>query len=274
MADNNQPRITLTLEGSRTDQGHVRLSDLVEELEALKEALRQTERSMFANEPNQVYYRIVDASHSSPLKLVLEPVPVRPDRTSRARAKRVTSAFVGSMRQIKKRKRPDNADLPMLESFRDLGNTLGKNVERIEISDSRGKVIPIDRAFQERISDVIGPDEFAIGSISGKLEKLNLHNTSRFEIFPTIGPKRVVCIFDEKDLEDVRKAVKRYVTVTGRIRYKQWAEFPHAIDMKHLDIHEMEADLPSINDIRGIAPNASNGLRSEDFVRQVRDEEW
>ncbi len=266
-------RITLTIEGSSVDHGHVRLSDFLEELEALKEALRQTERSVFNADP-QLYYRIVDASHSSPLRMVIEAVPPKPGKKARASAKRVISAFTKSVIEIKRRRRPKNLDLPVLEAYRGLGATLGKHVEALTISDPRGKVIPIDSVFKENIVDVIGPDQFSVGSITGRLEKLNVHNTSRFEIYPTVGPHKLICTFDDSQLDVVRRAIKRYVTVTGRLRYKQWANFPHAIDTKHIDIHEMDDELPTLEDMRGIAPRATGDLSSEEFVRRMRDEDW
>lgn len=266
--------ITLTIEGSQVDNGHVRLSDFLDELEALKEALRQTERSMFNTDRPEVYYRIVDAEHSSPLRLVIEGVTSQPIRQSKKRAHAVVRGFTGNVGMLSRQRRPQKIDVPTLESYRVLGATLGRNVERILIADNAGKVVPIDRAFQEKVTEAIGPDEKAIGSLSGRLERLNLHNVHRFEIFPTVGPRRVSCNFLENQLPDVLKAVNRYVTVVGLLRYKQWAEFPHAIDMDKMDVHEMESDLPSLDDIRGISPDATGHLSSEEFVRRMRDEEW
>ncbi len=274
MTEKTSNRLTLTIEGSSVDDGHVRLADLIDELEALKEALRQTERSMYNNQRAEVYYRIIDASHSSPLRMVLEPVPTLPARQSNKRASAVVKTFTGSISQLHRHRRPANIDVPALESYKELGATLGRHVERISITYDRNKVIPIDRAFQEKVADVIGPDEVSIGSISGRLERLNVHNAFRFEIFPTVGPRRVQCTFKEGELQKVLGAVTRYVTVTGRLRYKQWSPFPYAIDMKSLDQHEMEEDLPTLDSIRGISPGATGDLSSEDFVRRMRDEEW
>jgi hypothetical protein len=274
MAEKMLNRLIITIEGSSVDDGHVRLGDFLDELEAVKEALRQTERSMYNNRRPEVYYRIIDTSHSSPLRMVLEGVPSEPAPQAKSRAKAVVKTFTGSVGQLHRNRRPANLDVHALQAYKDLGVTLGRHVQRISIADERGTVIPIDRAFQEKVAEVIGPDQTSMGSVSGKLEKLNVHNTSRFEIFPTVGPRRVVCNFDPSDLQNVLRAVTRYVTVTGVVRYKQWSPFPHAVDMNQLDTHELAEDLPSLESIRGLAPDATGDLSSEDFVRRMRDEEW
>jgi hypothetical protein len=46
------------------------------------------------------------------------------------------------------------------------------------------------------------------------------------------------------------------------------------VDCKKIDVHEMENQLPTLDDIRGIAPGATGDLTSEEFVRRMRDEEW
>lgn len=67
MAETRKPqRITITIKGSETDSGDVRLSEFLEQLDAIKEALRQTERVVSGNQEQRIYYRIVGLSHSSP----------------------------------------------------------------------------------------------------------------------------------------------------------------------------------------------------------------
>ena len=42
--------------------------------------------------------------------------------------------------------------------------------------------------------------------------------------------------------------------------------------MTDIEIYPDEKELPSLFDLCGIAPNASNNLSSEDFIREMRDE--
>jgi hypothetical protein len=265
-------RITIILKGSDADAGDVRLSEFLEQLEAIREALKQTERVVSGRSDQHIYYKIVELSHSSPSRVVLEPVyPI--DRALRKGLSIVPDALTSSIRILQSgRKPPARADLAMLESYKSLGAS--KNLKEMTISSSPQKVVSIDQGFSERVERAIGPDIFAAGSVSGRLERVNLHNTRSFDIFPPVGPPRIRCNFEEADRAKVKDALDNFVTIKGRLRYKTWDKHPHAIDVKVIDIHEPDAELPTMDDLRGIAPDATGGLSSEDFVRTVRENNW
>jgi hypothetical protein len=263
-------RITIRLVGSEKDDGAIRLPDFINQLEAFLKALKETERSLSGQDVLFVNYKVVDLSHASPFTVVIEG---NSTRESPVRPEKVFSTFVTGVRNIRKKKAPVSANLATLEAYRELP-PVHRKIERVEIVEARNKIIPIDRYFTEKVDQVIGPDSFAFGSISGRLEKVNLHNTHRFEIFPTVGPKRVVCLFKDPLLPKVKLALDSYVTVSGRLRYKTWDKFPHAIDAKDVDPHEANHALPTFDELRGIAPKSTVEMSAEDFVRSIRDANW
>jgi hypothetical protein len=59
-------RITLKLEGLPEEDGHVRLSDLLTELQALKDSLDNVDRMVGQTNDTVLYYRVIDLKHSSP----------------------------------------------------------------------------------------------------------------------------------------------------------------------------------------------------------------
>lgn len=264
-------RITFRFVGDKRDHGHVRLTDFIEQLEAFAEALRQTERLLSGQDQPFIYYRIVDLRHQSPATMTIEGVrramsPVPPSLVMRT--------FKSDLRALSKNKPPARADLAMLEAYRDLAKPLQKHIAEVQVVEAKNKIIPINQEFTRKVEDVIGPDSFSFGSISGRLERVNLHNTFRFEIYPTVGPKRVRCEFKPELKRKVKDALDTYVTVSGRLRYKKWDQYPHAIDAKDVDPHEDEKQLPSLDDLRGVAPEATGTMSSEDFVRAIRDANW
>jgi hypothetical protein len=273
MPETRKPqRITITIKGSETDAGDVRFSDFLEQLDAIKEALRQTERVVSGGQEQSIYYRIVDLSHSSPSRIVLEPV-YPASAVIRRKLASVPDTFTSAIKTLQSRRKPPaRADLAMLESYRPLG--VSKNITQLKIASSPKKVVVIDQGFTEDVDKAIGPDVFSAGSVSGRLERVNLHNALSFDIFPPIGPTRVRCHFSEADRKIVKLALDNFVTVKGRLRYKTWDKHPHAIDVKVIDIHEPDSELPSIDDMRGLAPNSTEGLSSEDFVRAIRENNW
>lgn len=266
-------RITLQLQGAINDEGHLRLGELIEQLKLVSAALKQTERLVTKTEERLLYYKVVDLSHSSPVTVVLEASPIKPEIKPQI-ATRTVSTFFRNIRQIGKRGRvPSNVDLPALEAYRDLGALLEKNISNFKIINSNFSV-DIDEQFKHRVTEIIGPDELAEGSITGMLEWLNLHNTNIFHIYPVIGPKKVNCNFPQKLRETVISAIDKHIRAFGELRYKQRDNFPYAMSVSDIEILPTDDELPTLYDLRGIAPHATGDMDSAEFVRSIRDANW
>ncbi len=68
--------------------------------------------------------------------------------------------------------------------------------------------------------------------------------------------------------------INHYVNVKGALRYKRRDKFPYAVNDAEIEVYPDEQKLPSIFDLKGIAPDATGDLKSEDFVRKLRHETW
>jgi len=160
-------RLTIRLEGSEADSGHVRLTDFLEQLEAVKEALKQTERLITGEHTASVYYRIIDLRHSSPATVVLEAVSARPSN----KPARVINTFIASMGTIQRMHRaPRRIDLAALQAYRNVGVPLERQrVGKVTLANTKRKVA-LDPRFSETVDEIIVPDEVEMGSISGRLE--------------------------------------------------------------------------------------------------------
>jgi hypothetical protein len=168
-------RITIQLQGSDEDGGHVRLTDLIQQLEAVRTALKHTERLVTGTEERALYYRVVDLSHNSPATIVLEAVLTKPQLRASIPLRTVNS-FFRNLRQISNKGRvPSKVDVPALESYQALGSGLDKNIRHIKITNDSAS-IEINEPFQDKVAEIIGPDEFVEGSLTGMLEWLNIHN--------------------------------------------------------------------------------------------------
>lgn len=183
----------------------------------------------------------------------------------------VVGKFLGSISQIKKDGIiPPDFDYDAAESYRQIVSPQHGHVASLRIANGQ-KSVTIDDKYEKKIDEAIGPDEFAEGSLTGTLDTVRLHNTKVFEIFPTVGPKKVVCHFPEHKKEMVKQALERYVRVEGRLRYKHWDKFPHAIDVRDIEIYPTARDLPKLSDFFGIAPGLTGNLSEEEFLDKVRD---
>jgi hypothetical protein len=109
------------------------------------------------------------------------------------------------------------------------------------------------------------------GAVEGRLEQINIHEgANNFHIFPEVGPRKLTCHFPTRLYDDAVSAVGKRVEVTGTLRYRLGANFPHQIAVTQIEAYPPETDLPDWDDLRGRAPDAINGLSSEAFVRELR----
>jgi hypothetical protein len=263
-------RVRIIVQGSSVDAGHVRLSDFLDQMEAVRNALKQTERLLREGLPSALYYRIVGVSHRSPLTITLEGATHEPNLPPGP----VVQNFLATASQIRRRGViPEGFDYAAAEAYRAMVAPQRKHVTSLIVANGRRRV-RIDEQYEKKILAAIGPDEYAEGSIAGTLDTVKLHNTTAFEIFPTIGPKKVSCHFPaaSTDLrEKVKRGLESYVRVYGRLRYKHWDKFPYAIDAHDLDVYPPDQELPTLTELRGIAPDLTGGLTEHDFLEKVRN---
>jgi hypothetical protein len=263
-------KITVQVEGSPEDNGDVRLSEFINELQAIRVALKHTERLVSGQEESLLYYKVVDMSHSSPATVVLEAVPFNP-KIGKPIALATVQKFFTTLDKIKKTGRaPKDIDSQTLEAFKALGAMTEKNITRVTIINTKYEV-PIDHEFKRQLEDIIGADEIVEGTMDGMLEWINIHNTNRFHIYPAIGPTKVDCYF-RNDLRDtVKNGIDRQVRVYGELRYKKRDDYPYAINVTYIQILPPDDELPTLYDLRGIAPNATGDMDSAEFIRSIRD---
>ena len=266
-------RIIIELHGSPGDEGHLRLSEFIRELESIRAALKQTERLFAGTEESSVYYRVVDLSHNSPAMIALEPTPVHHTVDPTIIAGTVGSFFSNLRQIVEKNQLPKGIDLAALEAYRDIGTMLDRHISQITISGMDAE-IQIGKSFNSKVVEIIGPDEIIEGSVSGRLEWINIHNTGRFHIYPIVGAKKVICDFPETLKGKVKVAIDQEVEVFGGLRYKRMERYPYAVTVSDLIVLPDDSELPMLCELRGIAPNATDGQSPADFVESMRHESW
>jgi hypothetical protein len=74
-------------------------------------------------------------------------------------------------------------------------------------------------------------------------------------------------------LGQVREAIKRNVTVWGKLDFEPENPFPHRVAVTRMELHPPDSELPTLAELKGMAPGCAGGLTSVDFVRALRDEQ-
>lgn len=259
---------SIAFKGSIEDGEHLRLSDFVKQLDAIKTVLVHIDHSITKQNNQSAYYRVINLSHSSPVCVVLEAVPAANNNDNTIA---ILNKFFKGLQSIINGIFPDDYDHRIFESLKKVGKS--RFITEIKFGyDNKDIFIPKNLAV--KIDDLLGLDEIIEESMTGTLEMVDVHTRNKCRIYPVVGPKRIDCYFSPELLPTVIAGVNHYVNVKGKFKYKSRYPFPYAVEVTHIEIYPPENELPTLFDLQGIAPNATGEINSEDFVRGMRDNEW
>jgi hypothetical protein len=268
--------ITLRFAGTSPDTT-LRLEELLKQLEAVRKALKETQRILKGPE---VHYRVVGISRSSPYEIRLEADAASSERRQVALLERT---FPHAAKEIQEgQRRPANFDGPALHAYQEMTANLETTISPMEIEttvDEGGgtaetHVVSVTNQLAKRVGVILGPKSFVLGSLVGRLERLNIHGGQNvFVVYPLTGPAHgISCRFPREMLSHVTEGVDRYVEVVGLLVHNEVDYFPEEVRVKTMTVFPEEKDFPDISALRGIAPDATGGLSTEDFLRGLRGE--
>ena len=262
--------IEFTVDGLARYSGDITLGGFLYQLRNLYEALRLTDRLLSKSPRTTAIYRITDLSHSSPATVEIAATPKSPDIDH---TEEILDGLVGSMNQIAKDgTAPNWVNRDLLKRLRDLNGPVGRSVQAATLR-REGHAVELTQLLKAKIEVILAPEDTFEGSLKGRLEAINLHDqTNTFRIYPPAGPSRVTCHFPKELREEAIRALDRDVVVAGVLRYKANAPFPEEIDVKGIDVLPGVADLPTLIDLKGAAPEATGRQTPAEFVRKLRDE--
>lgn len=260
-------QITLIIEGLPEDDGRVRLSVFMSGLQSLNATITKLDRE--ANDGHQAtIFRIAELSYSSPIRVVLEPQPL-PKRPY------VASEILDSLDRLTQALSNGDdlsgLDADLLEDVRGLARPVGRSVKSAALV-FRDKTFELTRSVADNIDRALAVDEECEGSIEGMLEQINVHLAANvFHIYPDVGPKKVACRFPSKLMDDAIAAVGKRVEISGTLRFRVGARYPHQVAVAQIEPFPPDDEIPDWDDLRGRAPNCTGELSTEAFVRELRD---
>lgn len=262
MAKDN--RITLVLEGLPEEEGRIRLSTFVGELQTLSAALNKVSRETGDGKPATVF-DVEELSYNSPLRVVLTPKP-----GNEHLAAAVLARFETVIDAVTTDANLDSYDADLLEDMRKLAKPVGTSLKyaTLFVNDNQ---FELSEAVTRRVDKALAVDEECSGFIEGHLEQINIHEgANTFHIYPDVGARKVSCHFPPSLLDDAVFAVGRRVEVTGLLKYRHGAPFPYTVAVTSIESFPPDDELPTWEDMRGRAPDATGQLSSEAFVRELR----
>jgi hypothetical protein len=260
--------VTLKIEGPSGDDGNVRLKDFVGRVQALNGFLQKADLDL-SRDQSLTDFRIENLSRSSPATVTvgLYPIDEKNDQTSEL-SKYINDVFLA----LENGGADENLDVAVVEQVQSLIAPVGKRLGYMALAIDE-KNYQIDNDFAYHVSELLRVHEECFGTVEGALEQINIHRDANvFSIYPEVGPNKIKCKFPKRLAEEAKSAVGFYVEVSGVLRFRHNANFPHEIDVQEIEVYPPSRELPDFYDLRGIAPHATGSLSSEDFVAKLRNE--
>jgi hypothetical protein len=254
--------VSVKLVGPDEDAGSVHFDDFRHFCNTLDSCLKKSEAAVTA-EPERIRYRVSGLADGS---AVVELQPIRPKKGP-DRRREVVTFFKKAVADLRAGRRPDprlNADA--LKDFKDLYSGL-KRTKEVWIDGEQ-----LTSRYVANIDDYLKPALASEGRVTGILERLNVHNKNEFILYPAIG-RPVACVFPDELFEQIRLAVKRNVTVYGTVFYPPDGPHPDKVQVKELEIHPPDAELPTLGQLRGAFRGCFGDKTTPEFVRMIRDEQ-
>lgn len=265
--------IIITIESAESDREHVSLNDFSFQLEALRKVLSNTESSL-SGEQAEIDWQIVDLKHSSPAEIVLRPIDTRIDTDKEDIVFETVNKVISSLKMLSEDASPPvKMNQQLLGHYKNFSNKVQKGILRVSLKSETDKV-KVNENVKAAIDAVTLSETKSIGTVEGRLEFLNIHaNQNIFRIYSAIPPEKVNCFFPPDKIEEAREALGRKIRVSGELTYPKGDDFPRDVKVQTIELFPDDDDLPGLADLRGMAPDITGDLSSEEFVRNLRDAE-
>ena len=157
-------------------------------------------------------------------------------------------------------------DARALAESKDHGGITGVAViGRNEAGPQTERRVPVSKRVSAAVDQVLGAKYRGLGSITGSLEAINIHDVAFFNLYEAVHGKRVRCLFSlGKMTERAKDALGKRVVVMGEVASTARGH-PFSIRVSDLrilgDASELPRDLP-------IDPDFTDGLESAEWLRR------
>ncbi len=263
-------RFSVVLKGDEADES-LRLSDLIAQLDAIKNVLNQLDKRVSGKKSPGLYYRVSKMTMNSPATIEFEAVS-KANEANYGHA--VVARLNRDLNDVIENRRPPDADIDLLESYKALVQPLKRHLSQFTLL-AGDKPLEIPKSLDSKVEAILGPDQIEMGSIIGSLDVLDVHNEKNlFKIYPVVGPSTVKCHFKNGMLSDAVSGIKSFVRISGELHYKKAEKFPHFVEVYKIEILPEKTDAPLLSSLRGMAKNAYGGLSATEYIDKIRDGDW
>jgi len=266
---NRKNRLILRLDGPDRHERRLELPVFVKKtsqfLNLLKSSVKESGK-------DSAVFHVVGLSYASPATIECEPANQTP-LAARASCNSVRNAL-----DCVVKKQANQLSHPVLSCMEELADYDRNKITRIKIyatkDDGTEFVYNLNEDFRKGLIEARRTEDVIISTIDGNLEQINIHNKANtFRIYSPVALRPpVACKFHDNLIKDIQHALGRCVSVRGKCFYRPDAAFPYRMDVQEITVLPLTEGLPTLSDLRGIAPGATGEKSSEQFVRELRSQ--
>lgn len=261
--------LRLHMEGIDSLEGDVRLGTFIDKLAALKAALAETEHLISGESTCTVDFLVSELTHSSPAMIGLRAHAISGSGVSPADVIREFSTYLHDLRAGQIEVTSDKAKL--VGHLRKLVAGLGDRFSRLWIDGAGLPAVALDQQVIDELEKALPLTRVELGSITGVVKRYSgVSKQMYFKVIPPIGGVEVKCVFGENLIHEAAAAVERTATIEGELRYYEDSFWPYEVRVASIDVHKQNADLPTLQSLKGMEPEATEGQSSIDYLRELR----
>ena len=167
---------------------------------------------------------------------------------------------------------PDYFTEKVLEDLKSMRSLFsGKDrAKHITVSVDHGQAATIQADISDKVERILSSGNESLAAVEGRLEAINVHNTSTFTIWDRVSGSPVRCYFarSPKSVEHIKSLLEKRVVVRGRVRY-----FFNGIPRAIRDIEAIEDATPPSDLLPayfGCIPDADAARDPVAFLRSMR----
>jgi len=251
------------------DEGEIPARPFLDTIEHCLSILRELDSTISLKRRGTLRWIIGELSLRSPATVTLRAIPPAEERDF---GPEVVRAYIEGLHQLETEgTAPPVFTADALVAAGQLGHIQSFPGGQIKI-----QALDREATVTERVSATVSELEARTyttkGSIEGTLEMVTLHGQRYFRVYDAVSGVGIPCYFPPEELENVRAGLGRRVSVTGRVRVNRQGD-KLSLQVERFRIFPPEEELPKPSDVRGLVPDMTEGHLSEDYIRDLWNEE-
>ena len=261
--------LTIRVEGREGHDAGVPLASFLQTMRESLGMLADLDRQL-SNGRSTLDWRIVQASYTNPLMIVLEGRARAADRRPYA----VVDELIRGLTDLEQGRDPAWFTDHSLENARSIARTVSRNgissfvfevPDLPAVSPTGATAKNVTKILKRRIYH-------EISTLEGWLQIIDVHNKDNqvFGIFDPLTNEKILCHFDKSMRDNVVQALGNRVSVEGKVKFNRFGG-PLSIEVDSFEVMPGMEELPQFSD--GEQIDITGGIPSEDFVRRLRDAE-